>query len=116
MQWVTKRILEEIEVFKESNERAPTVACMGLAFKPNIDDLRESPAVSVFQSLVQSGNEPIAVEPNLKSHKSIVLTDYNEAVKQADIVVYLVAHNEFKELPVKRKILDFCGVTVNQNK
>ena len=45
-----------------------------------------------------------------------MLTDYNEAVKQADIVVYLVAHNEFKELPVKRKILDFCGVTVNQNK
>ncbi|HAS22357.1 MAG TPA: UDP-N-acetyl-D-mannosamine dehydrogenase [Idiomarina loihiensis] len=114
--WVTKRILEEVENFKKSNEREPTVACMGLAFKPNIDDLRESPAVLVFQSLVQSGHEPIAVEPNLKCHKSIALTDYHEAAKQADIVVYLVAHNEFKELPVKGKVLDFCGVTVNQNK
>tara|TARA_B100002019_G_scaffold80672_1_gene69671 strand:- start:1715 stop:2920 length:1206 start_codon:yes stop_codon:yes gene_type:complete len=114
--WVTKRILEEVESFKKSNEREPTVACMGLAFKPNIDDLRESPAVLVFQSLVQSGHEPVAVEPNLKCHKSIALTDYHEAAKQADIVVYLVAHNEFKELPVKGKVLDFCGVTVNQNK
>lgn len=114
--WVTKRILEEVENFKKSNEREPTVACMGLAFKPNIDDLRESPAVLVFQSLVQSGHEPVAVEPNLKCHKSIALTDYHEAAKQADIVVYLVAHNEFKELPVKGKVLDFCGVTVNQNK
>jgi UDP-N-acetyl-D-mannosaminuronic acid dehydrogenase len=115
-QWVTQRIIEEAQNFKKLNDREPTVACMGLAFKPNIDDLRESPAVLVFQSLVQSGKEPIAVEPNLKSHKSIALTDYHEAANQADIVVYLVAHNEFKDLPVEGRVLDFCGITVNQTK
>lgn len=109
--WVVERILADVKAFESEQGRAPSVACMGLAFKPNIDDLRESPALSVFQSLVAENTQALAVEPNLKRHQSIVLHDYHEVAAQADIIVYLVAHNEFKKLKVQGKVLDFCGVT-----
>lgn len=114
--WVIERIQNEIESFKNKHGRTPVVACMGLAFKPNIDDLREAPALEVFHSLQSSGAELLAVEPNLHSHKSIKLTHYQDAANEADLVVYLVAHNEFKHLQVNGEVLDFCGVTVSAAK
>lgn len=110
-EWVVERIQAEVARFKAEKGRAPQVACMGLAFKPNIDDLRESPALWVFQQLVAAGTQPLAVEPNLKSHASVSLTPWLEAAGKADLVVYLVAHQEFKDLEVKGQVLDFCGVT-----
>lgn len=109
-EWVAERIREEISAYVEEKGKQPVVACMGLAFKPNIDDLRESPALEVFYDLMSQGIEPLAVEPNLKKHKSIALTPYRDAAEKADIVVYLVAHKEFKGLKVSGKELDFCGV------
>ena len=113
-EWVTERILEDVYAFRDEHGREPSIGCMGLAFKPNIDDLRESPALEVFQSLVAKDVNALAVEPNLKKHKSIVLNDYHDVSKSADIIVYLVAHNEFKSLSVQGKVLDFCGVTVSK--
>lgn len=110
-EWVVEKILSEVAGFREENGRAPVVACMGLAFKPNIDDLRESPALYVFQQLVSADLQPLAVEPNLKKHASLTLTPRQEAAQAADLVVYLVAHREFKGLDVKGKVIDFCGVT-----
>ena len=110
-EWVVEKILSEVAGFREENGRAPVVACMGLAFKPNIDDLRESPALYVFQQLVSADLQPLAVEPNLKKHASLTLTSWQEAAQAADLVVYLVAHREFKGLDVKGKVIDFCGVT-----
>ncbi len=109
--WVVERIISDVKAFHAEHGRAPSVACMGLAFKPNIDDLRESPALAVFQSLVLEGIDALAVEPNLKRHQSILLNDYHDVAQTADIVVYLVAHNEFKKLKVNGTVLDFCGVT-----
>ena len=85
---------------------------MGLAFKPDIDDLRESPALFVKESLEKQGFNVLAVEPNLSENKDRKLTNYNYAVNQADIIVYLVAHNEFNNLEIdsKKIVLDFCGV------
>ena len=87
---------------------------MGLAFKPNIDDLRESPAKYIVQKVLQNANneEYFIVEPNIDSHNVFKLTDYKTAFNEADIVVYLVAHSEFKELDKgsNKKVLDFCGV------
>ena len=86
---------------------------MGLAFKPNIDDLRESPTKYIAQKITQndSDGEYLIVEPNISSHKDFKLTDYNKAIKKADIIVFLVAHDEFKHLKVKeKKVLDFCGI------
>lgn len=110
-EWVVEKIKSQVAGFREQYGREPVVACMGLAFKPNIDDLRESPALWVFQQLVSSGIQPLAVEPNLQDHASITLTPWKEAAAKADIVVYLVAHREFRKLQVEGQVLDFCGVT-----
>jgi len=109
--WVVDKIKSKVELFHEENGYRPVLACMGLAFKPNIDDLRESPALLVFQQLISENIQPLAVEPNLESHASISLTCWQEAAKAADIIVYLVGHREFQNLEVKGEVLDFCGIT-----
>ena len=100
--------------FELKNHCKPVVAMMGLAFKPNIDDLREAPAKYITTRVMQGCNnaELLIVEPNVKEHKVFKLTDYREAFKRADIVVYLVAHDQFKTLPKDpaKVILDFCGI------
>lgn len=108
--WVIDRILSKAARFEEQHGRQPTIACMGLAFKPDIDDLRESPALEVYQSLVQAGAQLLAVEPNLGAHRNILLTNAVSAVKSADIVVFLVAHSGFEVLEFGGEELDFCGV------
>ena len=100
--------------FEIKHHRKPVVAMMGLAFKPNIDDLRESPAKQIVSKVMQSCNNAdiLVVEPNVKSHNVFKLTDYAEAYEKADIVVFLTAHDPFKTLPWSddKVILDFCGI------
>ena len=84
---------------------------MGLAFKPNIDDLRESPALLVTNTLINDGFHVLAVEPNVTSHEAFEIHNMQDAVKQADIIVYLVAHNEFKDITVNKPVIDFCNVS-----
>ena len=87
---------------------------MGLAFKPNIDDLRESPSKNIVGKvmLICNNADILIVEPNVSEHKQFKLTNYKEAYDRADIVVMLTAHNEFKTLPwdENKVILDFCGI------
>lgn len=112
--WCAEKTQNTIQDFKLKNGREPVVALMGLAFKPNIDDLRESPAKYIASKVMQAHNNGdfLIVEPNIAEHKVFKLTHYKEAYKKADIVVFLVAHNEFKELPKQEDkiILDFCGI------
>jgi UDP-N-acetyl-D-mannosaminuronic acid dehydrogenase len=111
--WCTNKALEVCREFVEDNGHEPVVACMGLAFKPNIDDLRESPAKYIASRMIsESRTDVLIVEPNISTHKSFHLTDYREAYDKADIVVWLVRHKEFIEMPkTAGKIeLDFCGV------
>lgn len=112
--WCAEKVQSEKLKFELENGYKPKVALMGLAFKPNIDDLRESPAKYIVQKILQNVNneEYFIVEPNIDSHNVFKLTDYKTAFEQADIIVYLVAHNEFKELPknIEKRILDFCGI------
>lgn len=100
--------------FELKHHRKPCIAMMGLAFKPNIDDLRESPAKYIVTKVMQSCNNAdiLVAEPNIQSHNVFKLTDYREAYDKADIVVFLTAHNQFKELAWRedKVILDFCGV------
>ena len=111
-EWVIEKVKNEALRFKIENGRDAIVACMGLAFKPNIDDLRESPALHVSEALKSNGVEILKIEPNLKKETDSGLTETNEAIEKADILVFLVAHNDFKNitLPENKKILDFCGV------
>jgi UDP-N-acetyl-D-mannosaminuronic acid dehydrogenase len=95
----------------------PLVAIMGLSFKPDIDDLRESPAKFIAQKVMQSvQNGFMIVEPNIREHNVFKLTDYREAYAKADIVAFLVAHKEFKTLEYNNEkiIFDFAGVFRNK--
>lgn len=112
--WCAEKVKTARLEFELQHGRQPSIAIMGLAFKPNIDDLRESPAIHIAERVLQdSGNADMyIVEPNVHEHKVFKLTDYKVAVKNADILVFLVAHNEFKSLDLEegKVILDFCGV------
>jgi len=111
-QWVLEKIKNKALGFKVINSRDAVIACMGLAFKPDIDDLRESPALLVAQSLKEASFETLNVEPNLHESLTIEITDTAHAIKSADIIVFLVSHSGFKslELPEDKIVLDFCGV------
>lgn len=112
--WCAEKTQQAMKEFELKHGREPVVALMGLAFKPNIDDLRESPAKYIATKVMQGHNNAdfLIVEPNIAEHKVFKLTDYREAYEKADIVAFLVAHNPFKQLPYNEDkiILDFCGV------
>ncbi len=111
--WCAEKIINAILRFEMENHRKPVVALMGLAFKPDIDDLRESPARHIAEKVIHSheGAQILVAEPNV-GVIDIPLTDYAEAYAQADIVAFLTAHRQFKELPWSddKVIMDFCGV------
>jgi UDP-N-acetyl-D-mannosaminuronic acid dehydrogenase len=112
--WCAEKVKTAKLEFQLKHGRQPSIAIMGLAFKPNIDDLRESPAKYIAQKVLQASHdeEYFIVEPNIKTHNVFKLTDYNTAFAKADIVVFLVAHDEFKTLDksADKVVLDFCGV------
>lgn len=116
--WCAEKVQKEMLQFQIKHGKEPKVALMGLAFKPNIDDLRESPAKYIAQKVMQgAGTDGImVVEPNVEEHHVFKLTNYKDAFETADIVVYLVAHDEFKTLENggDKVILDFCGVTAKK--
>ena len=112
--WCAEKVKNSMLEFELKNGRKPVVAMMGLAFKPNIDDLRESPAKNIVGKVLQICNNAdiLIVEPNVEENKQFKLTPYNEAYEKADIVVMLTAHDQFKQLPwdESKIILDFCGI------
>lgn len=112
--WCAEKIQNEKLQFELKHGRKPKTALMGLAFKPNIDDLRESPAKYIAQKVLQNSNneEHFIVEPNINTHSIYKLTDYKFAVENADIIVFLVAHKEFNNMTFgnEKIVLNFCGI------
>lgn len=97
-EWVIEKIKNAALKFEVKHAKKPNVACMGLAFKPDIDDLRESPALYVTKSLIKEGLEIMPVEPNIEQHDEFQVYSVQEAREKADILVFLVSHREFKKL------------------
>ena len=112
--WCAEKVKNAKLEFQLKHGRKAKVAIMGLAFKPNIDDLRESPAKYIAQRILQDSHDDtnFIVEPNIESHKIFKLTHYQEAINKADIIVFLVGHVQFKDLPIEKSkiVLDFCGI------
>ena len=108
--WVVDRICHRAQRFHK-----PRIACLGLAYKPDIDDLRESPAVEIVNALKQKiDGELLVVEPNITQHPDFNLVSLEDALSRADIVVLLVAHSPFRQIPAnqlaEKILIDTCGV------
>ena len=112
--WVVERVRRKAERFKN-----PKIACLGLAYKPDVDDLRESPAVEIAEQLHAAGiGEVWAVEPFIEKHDSLPLREMQSGVEDADIVLLLVGHRQFKRMPhqwLREKVVfDICGLFHNR--
>lgn len=102
-QWVISKVEEAC-----SHVESPVIAALGLAFKANIDDLRESPAMNITKELAEhvSHATVLAVEPNvselpkgLQGLPNVEFAEYQDAIERADVILLLVDHDEFKTLP-----------------
>ena len=109
------KIADFLQANPEKNIKDITIACYGLAFKPDIDDLRESPALAITKKLAEQGFNILAIEPNIQelpvnlpeNIKLISLDDKDSA----DIHLILVDHKEFKEKNLKFEyLLDTKGI------
>lgn len=101
--WVINKVDEAVK-----NIDSPVIAALGLAFKPNIDDLRESPALNITKDLAEHVDHAtvLAVEPNvselpksLRGMANVEFAEYADAIERADVVLLLVDHDEFKTIP-----------------
>lgn len=111
--WVVAKI-EAAVAERRAAGRPATVACLGLAFKPDIDDLRESPALEIAHRIAGAGIETVAVEPNIADYDGLALVGLDEALAGAGIIVLLVRHREFlvpgfDDRLAGKTVLDFCG-------
>jgi UDP-N-acetyl-D-mannosaminuronic acid dehydrogenase len=113
--WVIEKVLKKAQKFKR-----PTIACLGLAFKADVDDLRESPALNIARELKQHDVADLIVcEPNIQSHKEFELASLNDAIERADIVLILVDHKPFRSLTssslIEKIVIDTRGITKNES-
>lgn len=116
--WCLQKIYEQIRIFIKTHKRSPTISCMGLAYKPDSDDLRESPARHIAIELIKNSDcEVIGCEPNINTDEELVLQNADDAYNKADIILWLVAHKEFFKINQDntRLELDFCGLRSNYN-
>ncbi len=113
-------ILEKIKIAADEFKR-PVIACLGLAFKANIDDLRESPALDITQQILAQGiGEVLVVEPNIKTlpkalaEKGGLLVKLDEALEKANTIVALVDHKEFRNISANtlnsKVVIDTRGI------
>ena len=110
--WVIQKIEDAVKGIEN-----PTIACLGLAFKPDIDDLRESPALQITEKLAAKGYNILAVEPNVEALpkslidlENVTLVSLEEAIEKAHAVGVLVKHKEFLGMSeMKTDILDFVN-------
>ena len=123
-EWVINKVklavAEFLQAHPEKTARDVTIACFGLAFKPDIDDLRESPALTITQQIAATHPGPVlAVEPNIeelpgKLVGKLHLASIESALAEADVIVLLVDHKEFKTMDIQRSrhrtLVDTRGV------
>jgi UDP-N-acetyl-D-mannosaminuronic acid dehydrogenase len=102
--WVTARVMSKAKKFRE-----PVIACLGVAFKADVGDLRESPALQIARKLRDENiGRVIVCEPNVATLEEFELVTLGDAIATADIIVLLVDHRAFRKLKasdLKEKIV-----------
>lgn len=89
--WVVEKVRVSAKKFKR-----PVIGCLGLAFKADVDDLRESPALDIVRQIQKEQlGELLISEPNISSHDEFELHPYQDVIKRADVLLLLVDHKEF---------------------
>lgn len=110
--WVIEQVQARAMALEDQLGRPARIGCLGLAFKPDVDDLRESPALHITTELLVAGLDVLACEPNLQDHATIKLHSLEQVLADADLLVFLVAHSPFRSLVLTgRMVFDLCGVT-----
>jgi len=121
-EWVINKVKLAVADFLQANPdktaKEVTIACYGLAFKPDIDDLRESPALQITQAIAKMhSGVTLGVEPNIStlpeklSNSIIALSKLDVAKNEADVHVMLVDHKEFKEIKLESQyLIDTKGI------
>ena len=110
--WVIEQIQSRVAVLQDQLGRPACIGCLGLTFKPDVDDLRGSPALHITTQLLLDGLDVLACEPNLRDHPTIKLYSLQQVLEAADLLVFLVAHSSFKFLDLRgRNVFDLCGAT-----
>ena len=111
--WALEKIKNKCFHLEKEIRRKPKIGTLGLSFKPNISDLRTSPALLITMQLIKEGFEVLACEPNLESHDEINLYELDYILEEADLIVVLVAHSSFLNLKIRNKeILDFVNTKI----
>ena len=110
--WCVEKIKNETLKFELKHNKKPVIGILGLSFKPNIDDLRESPALFIAKTFKNFYKAKVLFnEPNIKEHSELDLTSLNLIKEESDILVILVKHDEYLNLELDNKIIvDFCGI------
>lgn len=113
-EWAISKISETMAAVTRQLGRPAKLACLGLAFKPDIDDLRESPSLHIARAIKASGGKVIAVEPNIEAHDEFDIVGLEDALTSADVIAVLVKHRQFCDPQAIKRLLsagaiDFCG-------
>ena len=110
-QWVVSKIINKIKLYKETFRKNPVVGIMGLTFKPDVDDIRESPALKISERLKSLDYSLLFCEPNINNLDSFNLVDIETILKNSDLIIFLVKHKEFLEIDLNQiQYLDFVGI------
>ncbi|WP_166268457.1 UDP-N-acetyl-D-mannosamine dehydrogenase [Marinobacter caseinilyticus] len=124
-EWVVGKVRQAVDNLHAGDpsktRRDLRVACLGVAFKPNIDDLRESPALKITQSIAELGCQVLVVEPNVRKLPDSLVADniqkvsVEEAIEKADVICVLVKHRPFEEFRERiaafQYLIDTVGLT-----
>ena len=110
--WVLDQIIYHIDSLKLNK---PRIACFGLTYKADADDMRESPSLKILDKLLDAGFDVVGVEPHIISHSDYRIFSLDRALDESDLLIFLVKHKKFQDQLLKIKksnkaLLDFCGL------